>query len=707
MLVGAVPAMSQVAVTVGDVTGRPGETATVAVDISGAEGETAIQSFGFTVTTGPDISFTGISTDGTLSGNAGFATGANTVNGNVGGFSQGTDVTTSGTLIYLTFDLGTTGSGTFSLGGFAFNGGDPAATGSFSAGYTVSNRIIAVDNAFAGVSQDFLINISLEDALVAGDGVVSFNFDLNYDASLMSINSTEGVNGVVAAGITSGATVNGSAVDANTFRVAGFSGANLTGDGLFIQVAATATSTAGVANMTLTNVTFNTGTPVYASRTGVLTVNAVNFAPVFTAELTDTEILEDDFTFTFDYDATDANGDAITYALTAGPGSIDATTGVYTLDPMGNSGVHTITVSASDGVNTTSTSAELTVVRVDWLEARLAGFHEVPPAATVATGNVTVRLVADQGTMDVFGFYEGLAGTYSASHIHIGDVGVNGGVAFPLAPDVDGFFGQTIDVSAATAAQISALRNGGAYVNVHSSAYPGGEVRGQLLDAGNSAPGSAVISALSSVTITGDPSTPALTVTWLPVSDPDGDTVNYIFQMSANASFTEIIGIESFGTSNSLTATVGDLAAIYDEVAPVVEIGGQVTVFHRVISTDGSLWTAGASKSLTLTRGTVTDTENGTELPSEFTLKGNYPNPFNPSTTIQFDLPETADVTVQVMDMLGRQVMSIPSQTVEAGANRSMQLNASALSSGIYLYRVIAAGANDTRVKVGTMTLLK
>ena len=95
------------------------------------------------------------------------------------------------------------------------------------------------------------------------------------------------------------------------------------------------------------------------------------------------------------------------------------------------------------------------------------------------------------------------------------------------------------------------------------------------------------------------------------------------------------------------------------------------------------------------------------ELPTEFALHGNYPNPFNPSTRIQFDLPESAQVTLQVVDMLGREVMILPAKEFEAGANRSMEINAVNLASGTYLYRMIATGAESRYVKTGRMTLVK
>lgn len=102
----------------------------------------------------------------------------------------------------------------------------------------------------------------------------------------------------------------------------------------------------------------------------------------------------------------------------------------------------------------------------------------------------------------------------------------------------------------------------------------------------------------------------------------------------------------------------------------------------------------------------VTSSE-GVELPTEFTLHGNYPNPFNPSTRIEFDLPETSSVRVQVVDMLGREVMALPVREFEAGAKRGVLLDASHLASGTYLYRMVATGAEQEYVKTGRMTLVK
>jgi len=706
-LLGASTSFAQVTASIGDVTGRPGETASVAVVLSGVESGAAIQSFDFNVSVPAGVTFTGVTTANSTSGTAGFTVGANPANGSVGGFATGTNITASGTLIYLNFSLVTAGSGTVTLSGIFVNA---TAVPNVSSSATVSNRIIAVGNANVGVGSDVEITLTLEDALVSGDGVISFSADINYDPTLMSVDKTMGQNGVIKAGtLSSGGTVNGNDVDANTYRVSGFAGSAITGAGVLVKLSAKAASSAGVGAFTLSNVVFNAGTPVYASRSGTLTVNAVNFPPVFTAALANTSILEDSGTFTFDYDATDANGTPVTYALTAGPGSIVAATGVYTVSPAGNSGVHTVTVTATDGVNTTSTSAVLTIHRVDLLKATLSGFNEIPPASTVANGMVSFRMVAGTNTLEATFMVADLVGDMTASHIHLGGVGVNGGVSLNLAP-ASGSFTKTYDITGMTDL-VTAMRTGGAYVNVHSTAYPNGEVRGQVLKNTNVAPTEASVQVAASATIAGAPSSGLIPVSWIPVTDPNGDKINYLLQMSTDAGFSDTFSLDNYGVTNGYLMTVGDAAELYDKikmsVPGSVEIGGSATVYLRVITTDGSLWNAGPSSRLTLVRGLVTDTENEGQLPSEFALKGNYPNPFNPSTTISFDLPATADVSVEVLDLLGRVVMSVPSQAYEAGANRSVQINASSLSSGVYLYRVIVQGVKGANAQVGTMTLLK
>ena len=99
------------------------------------------------------------------------------------------------------------------------------------------------------------------------------------------------------------------------------------------------------------------------------------------------------------------------------------------------------------------------------------------------------------------------------------------------------------------------------------------------------------------------------------------------------------------------------------------------------------------------------DVEEPAEVPIAFALYGNYPNPFNPSTVISFDLPELADVSVEVFDLLGRSVMRLHADAMAPG-RREVRLDASSLPSGVYLYRVRAEGS-ATHVAGGKMTLVR
>lgn len=94
-------------------------------------------------------------------------------------------------------------------------------------------------------------------------------------------------------------------------------------------------------------------------------------------------------------------------------------------------------------------------------------------------------------------------------------------------------------------------------------------------------------------------------------------------------------------------------------------------------------------------------------VPERFALHGNYPNPFNPATTLRFDLPAPARVRVTVYDVLGRAVLRLPAQEVSAGFRRTLRLDASALASGVYLYRLVAAAEAGTATQTGRFVVVK
>jgi len=76
-------------------------------------------------------------------------------------------------------------------------------------------------------------------------------------------------------------------------------------------------------------------------------------------------------------------------------------------------------------------------------------------------------------------------------------------------------------------------------------------------------------------------------------------------------------------------------------------------------------------------------------IPSKTMLYENYPNPFNPQTTIKFDLNKRSAVKLTVYSLLGQEVALLVDQPMEAGSH-SVQFNAGKLSSGIYFYRIEA-----------------
>ena len=137
----------------------------------------------------------------------------------------------------------------------------------------------------------------------------------------------------------------------------------------------------------------------------------------------------------------------------------------------------------------------------------LNGYEENPDISTVATGSFKVTIDDHAQTLAYELSYSGLEGTVTQSHIHFGKRAVNGGVSVflcgtaaspgpagtPTCP-ADGTVSRTVtaaDIIGPTAQGIepasfaelaAALRSGAAYANVHSTKWPGGEIRAQIND---------------------------------------------------------------------------------------------------------------------------------------------------------------------------------------------------------------------------------
>ena len=206
---------------------------------------------------------------------------------------------------------------------------------------------------------------------------------------------------------------------------------------------------------------------------------------------------------------------------------------------------------------------------------------------------------------------------------------------------------------------------------------------------------------LDTVIINKDNITDTYNLQWAESKSVDLDSIHYLVYAK--------IGV--YPVEEIYDTTVTTLPLTYQEFLENVfeeTPGNGVTVKFSVSATDGkdTVKVSGDDRVVYVNRYEYLSTESE-GIPTEFALHENYPNPFNPTTTLRFDLPEVSSITLTIYNMLGQKVKTFNMNDTPAGFH-SIKWNAindygDPVGAGVYLYQLRANQYLETR----KMVLLK
>jgi len=180
---------------------------------------------------------------------------------------------------------------------------------------------------------------------------------------------------------------------------------------------------------------------------------------------------------------------------------------------------------------------------------------------------------------------------------------------------------------------------------------------------------------------------------------------NWTVVYPGTASDTTFFSVKYFDVNNAIVAGSGGkiLATSNGGINWSQQLSGiSSTILRMNFVNSQTGWIVGKNGVIlkTTTGGVVTGfTQTSSEIPNKFSLSQNFPNPFNPSTRINYELPITNYVSLKVYDALGNEVETLVNENQNAGSY-SVDFDASQLPSGIYFYKLFTENFSETKKMV-------
>jgi hypothetical protein len=349
----------------------------------------------------------------------------------------------------------------------------------------------------------------------------------------------------------------------------------------------------------------------------------------------------------------------------------------------------------SEGVPTGEIRGNFLAPANNYWSATLAGINEVQPIMSDASGAMYAELNGDQLTLS--GSFNGLEGEFDetiagGAHLHIAGADANGGVdiflnAWVKDDSLNGVFLPMDNVNSIDSGQLSNLMAESYYVNIHTTAQPAGELRGQLLNDINFFPMDAPSIDMPMngqvISLEGD-DTQEATIRWDDTANDENEVV-YIWQAAIDEDFDTIAFQTNVGAENSVSFTYGSLDTLLSSLG--VMPGDSATIYHRVLASDGAVQTEGMSSAAVFIRNLNVNSIQSFAEAGQLKV---YPS--HTSTFIQLQLKSSESVSeaqLILRDAMGRRVMQ---DQISFRGVYSDQMDVSQLASGMYTVSWLSNG---------------